>query len=111
LILQYNAGPLGTASSLHAAKPKGPAIPNVTLLEAPWVNGNGETDVCWPYLEVEEGYALLLAGPRLGIEIEEALTVQLLRSTLTVWRRPAPDIFCAPVSRGGLDSDGEPHRI
>jgi galactonate dehydratase len=60
---------LGTAASLHAAL----AIPNVTLLEAPWVNGSGETDVVWPYPEVVDGYALPLEGPGLGIEFNEEL--------------------------------------
>jgi L-alanine-DL-glutamate epimerase-like enolase superfamily enzyme len=69
LILHNNAGPLGTAASLHAAL----AIPNVTLLEAPWVNGSGETDVCRPYPEVVDGYALPLERPGLGIEFDETL--------------------------------------
>ncbi len=69
LILHNNAGPLGTAASLHAAL----AIPNVTLLEAPWVNGSAETDVVGPYPEVIDGYALPLEGPGLGITFDEAL--------------------------------------
>ena len=69
LILHNNAGPVGTAASLHAAL----AIPNVTLLEAPWANGSGETDVCWPYPEIVDGYALPLEGPGLGIEFDEEL--------------------------------------
>jgi len=69
LILHNNAGPLGTAASLHAAL----AIPNVALLEAPWVNGDGPTDVVWPYPEVEDGYALPLAQPGLGIQFDEEL--------------------------------------
>ena len=68
LILDNNAGPLGTAASLHAAL----AIPNVTLLEAPWANREPETDVCWPYPEIVDGYALPLEGPGLGIEADEA---------------------------------------
>ena len=39
----------------------------MTLLEAPWVNGSGETDVCWPYPEIVDGYALPLDGLGLGI--------------------------------------------
>ncbi len=67
LILHNNAGPLGTAASLHAAKPNGLAIPNVTLLEAPWVNGSGKTDVtggtpAWPYPELVEGSAPATGG-------------------------------------------------
>jgi len=69
LILHNNAGPLGTAASLHAAL----AIPNVTLLEAPWVNGSAETDVVGPYPEVIDGYALPLEDPGLGITFDEAL--------------------------------------
>ncbi len=69
LILHNNAGPLGTAASLHAAL----AMPNVMLLEAPWVNGAGETDVVGPYPEVVDGYALPLEGPGLGITFDEAL--------------------------------------
>ena len=69
IILHNNAGPLGTAASLHAAL----AIPNVTLLEAPWSNREAETDVCWPYPKIEAGYALPLEGPGLGIEFDEKL--------------------------------------
>jgi galactonate dehydratase len=69
LILHNNAGPLGTAASLHVAL----AIPNVTLLEAPWANREAETDVCWPYPEIVDGYALPLDGPGLGIEFNEEL--------------------------------------
>jgi L-alanine-DL-glutamate epimerase-like enolase superfamily enzyme len=68
LILHNNAGPLGTAASLHAAL----AIPNVTLLEAPWANRDAETDVCWSYPEIVDGYAPPLEGPGLGIEADEA---------------------------------------
>jgi L-alanine-DL-glutamate epimerase-like enolase superfamily enzyme len=68
LILHANAGPLGTMASLHTTL----AIPNVTLLEAPWGDGRGETDVCWPYPEIVEGCALPLDGPGLGIEADEA---------------------------------------
>ena len=68
LILHKDAGPLGTAASLHAAL----AMPNVTLLEAPWANHDAETDVCWPYPEIVDGYALPLEGPGLGIEADES---------------------------------------
>ena len=73
LILHNNAGPLGTASSLHASNTSLAAIPNVTLLEAPWANREPKTDVCWPYPEIVDGYALPLEGPGLGIEFDEAL--------------------------------------
>jgi galactonate dehydratase len=69
LIPHNNAGPLGTAATLHAAL----AIPNVAMIEAPWVNHLGETDVVWPYPQVVDGYALPLEGPGLGIEFDEAL--------------------------------------
>jgi L-alanine-DL-glutamate epimerase-like enolase superfamily enzyme len=58
LIIHSNAGPLGTAAS---------------LLEAPWANREPETDICWPYPEIVDGYALPLEGPRLGIEFDEEL--------------------------------------
>ena len=69
LIPHNNAGPLGTAATLHAAL----AIPNLVMMEAPWVNHDGETDVVWPYPQVEDGYALPLEGPGLGIEFDESL--------------------------------------
>ena len=59
-------GGLAAASNASLA-----AIPNVTLLEAPWANREAETDVCWPYPEIEDGYALPLEGPGLGIEADE----------------------------------------
>ena len=31
-------------------------------------------DWCWPYPKIEDGYALPLEGPGLGIEFDEALT-------------------------------------
>ena len=45
LIPHNNAGPLGSAATLHASL----AIPNVTMIEAPWVNSDGKTDVVSPY--------------------------------------------------------------
>jgi len=69
LILHNNAGPLGTAASLHAAL----AIPKVALPEAPWVYASAETDVVGPYPEVVDGYALPLEGPGLGRTFDEAL--------------------------------------
>ena len=69
LIPHNNAGPLGTAATLHAAL----AIPNVVMIEAPWVNHDGETDVVAPYPQVVDGYALPLEGPGLGITFDEAL--------------------------------------
>ena len=70
LIPHNNAGPLGTAASLHASL----AIPNVVLMEAPWVNSaDPKTDVVFPYPKVVDGYALPLEGPGLGIEFDEKL--------------------------------------
>ncbi|MCX7047861.1 MAG: galactonate dehydratase [Candidatus Sumerlaeota bacterium] len=69
LILHNNAGPLGTAATLHAAL----AIPNVELIEAPWVNSDARTDVVAPYPKVEAGYALPLEGPGLGVTFDEKL--------------------------------------
>lgn len=69
LIPHNNAGPLGTAATLHAAL----AISNVVMIEAPWVNHSGKTDVVWPYPQVVDGYALPLTGPGLGIEFDGAL--------------------------------------
>jgi len=69
LIPHNNAGPLGSAATLHAAL----AIPNVTMIEAPWVNGDSQGDVVKPYPTVEKGYALPLEGPGLGVTFDEKL--------------------------------------
>ncbi len=74
LISHNNAGPLGSAATLHAAL----AIPNLTMIEAPWVNresdsGKSEPMVVNPFPEVVDGYALPLEGPGLGIEFDESL--------------------------------------
>jgi galactonate dehydratase len=69
LIPHNNAGPLGTAATLHAAL----AIPNVAMIEAPWANSDPKTDVVSPYPRVEAGYALPLDGPGLGINFDEQL--------------------------------------
>ncbi|MFN2269441.1 MAG: enolase C-terminal domain-like protein, partial [Anaerolineae bacterium] len=62
-------GPLGSAATLHAAL----ALPNVTMIEAPWVNGDSEGDVVKPYPRVEKGFALPLGGPGLGVVVDEEL--------------------------------------
>ena len=69
LVLHNNAGPLGTAASMHAAL----SIANVVMLEAPWINRDpvAESRIVSPFPEVEEGYALPLEGPGLGIEFNE----------------------------------------
>jgi galactonate dehydratase len=69
LIPHNNAGPLGTAATLHASL----AIPNVVMMEAPFVNGPRDTDVVGPFPEVVDGYALPLEGPGLGVTFDEAL--------------------------------------
>jgi len=69
LIPHNNAGPLGTAATLHAAL----SIPNVEMIEAPWVNSDAQTDVVSPYPRVEKGFALPLEGPGLGITFDEKL--------------------------------------
>ncbi len=67
LIPHNNAGPLGSAATVHAAL----AIPNVTMIEAPWVNGDSEGDVVKPYPKVEKGFALPPEGPGLGVTFDE----------------------------------------
>ena len=69
LIPHNNAGPLGSAATLHAAL----AIPNVALIEAPWANSDAQGDVVTPYPKIENGFALPLEGPGLGITFDEAL--------------------------------------
>lgn len=69
LIPHNNAGPLGSAATLHAAL----AIPNIELIEAPWVNRDPEVDVVRPFPTVEDGFALPLEGPGLGVTFDEAL--------------------------------------
>ena len=69
LIPHNNAGPLGTAAPLHAAL----AIANVTMIEAPFVNGDARTDVVGPYPKVDGGYALPPEGPGLGVTFDEKL--------------------------------------
>jgi len=69
VIPHNNAGPLGTAATLHAAL----AIPNVALMEAPFVNSDPAPDVVSPYPKMEKGFALPLEGPGLGIQVDEKL--------------------------------------
>ncbi|GAH75430.1 unnamed protein product, partial [marine sediment metagenome] len=70
LILHNNAGALGTAATMAAAL----SIPNVELIEAPWVNDDedAETDVVKPYPRVENGFAFPLEGQGLGVTFDEA---------------------------------------
>ena len=66
-------------ASLHASNVSLAAIPDVTLLEAPWANREIETDVAGgapagPYPEMVDGYALPLEGPGLGVELLDFLS-------------------------------------
>jgi galactonate dehydratase len=69
LIPHNNAGPLGTAATLHAAL----AIANVEMIEAPWANSDNKLDVVAPYPKVVDGYALPLEGLGLGVTFDETL--------------------------------------
>ncbi len=44
---------------------------NLTMIEAPWVNGNPDPMVVKPFPTVIDGYALPLEGPGLGVEFDE----------------------------------------
>lgn len=68
LIPHNNAGPLGTAATLHSAL----AIPNVTMMEGPWVNSMPNPKVVKPYPDLVDGYAQPLEGAGLGIDFDEA---------------------------------------
>ena len=72
LVPHNNAGPLGSAATLHAAL----SIPNITLIEAPWVNNNRDPEVVNPFPAVENGYALPLEGPGLGITLNESVAAE-----------------------------------
>jgi galactonate dehydratase len=72
LIPHNNAGPLGTAASLHVSL----ALPNVVMLEAPFVNRSRTPDMVKPFPKVEKGYALPLEGPGLGVELDEELAAR-----------------------------------
>jgi hypothetical protein len=100
-MLHNNAGPLGTAASLHASNVALAAIPNVTLLEAPWANHDAETDVCWPYPEIVDGYALPLEGPGLGIEANVPLDDEALAAS-----KPFAPSLQGPRPRGHAECAG-----
>jgi galactonate dehydratase len=69
LIPHNNAGPLGSAATLHAAL----AIPNVTMMEGGWVNrAQQDPKVVRPFPTVVNGYALPLEGNGLGVSFDEA---------------------------------------
>ena len=71
LVLHNNAGPLGTAASMHSAL----TIANVVMLEAPWINSDpvAESNIVSPFPRVENGYAFPLEGAGLGIELNEQI--------------------------------------
>lgn len=69
LVPHNNAGALGTAATLHAAL----AIPNLELMEAPFVNAEQKQGVVWPYPKMEGAFALPLEGPGLGVTFDEKL--------------------------------------
>lgn len=69
LVPHNNAGPLGSAATVHAAL----AIPNVAMIEAPWANGDEEGGVVTPFATLKGGYALPLEGPGLGVDFDEAM--------------------------------------
>jgi len=63
-----NAGPLGSAASLHVSL----AIANIELMEAPFANRDAtHSNICGPFPTVKNGFALPLEGPGLGIEFDE----------------------------------------
>ncbi|MBO7743529.1 galactonate dehydratase [Paenibacillus sp. MWE-103] len=71
LVPHNNWGPVGTAASMHVSL----AFSNVALLELPASASDPKdlnTDVASPYPVVENGYALPLLGPGLGVEFSEA---------------------------------------
>lgn len=68
IVPHNNAGPLGSAASVHASL----ALANVILMEAPFANRDAtHSNICGPFPKVEAGYALPLDGPGLGIEFDE----------------------------------------
>jgi galactonate dehydratase len=88
VIPHNNAGPLGTAASLHASL----AIANVVLMEAPFVNRDAKgTDIVKPFPVVENGYALPLEGPGLGIEFDEETAARTPFKPRQMPKLDAPD--------------------
>jgi len=73
MIPHNNAGPVGSAATLHAAL----TIPNLTMIEAPWVNGNRDPKVAKPFPEVVDGYALPMDGPGLGVSFDEEMAATI----------------------------------
>jgi L-alanine-DL-glutamate epimerase-like enolase superfamily enzyme len=116
LILNNNADPLSVAASLHAsnaslANETLDAMPNVTLLEAPWANRDAEMGVVcgvpvWPYPEIVDSYALPLEEPGLGMEAEVSLADEAsVGEQLAACKRFVPPLLVArlrgPAERAG----------
>ena len=89
----------------------------MTLLEAPCANREAETDVIggtspWPYPEIVDGHALLLEGPGLEIEANEALVDKELiwvtkdRSCLAKADFMLADVFSLAGSQSKLQCNG-----
>ena len=78
LIPHNNAGPLGTAATLHAAL----AIPNVALIEAPYVNSDPAARRCGAISETGSRlrFAARRTGPR-GHLRREAGAIETLQNT------------------------------
>lgn len=71
VVLHNNAGPVGTAASMHVAL----SVANTVMLEAPWINREppAPSKMTRPFPDVEAGYALPSAAPGLGVELDEAM--------------------------------------
>ena len=88
VIPHNNAGPLGTAASLHTSL----ASAKVVLMEAPFVNRDvTETNIFGPFPIVEDGYALPLEQPGLGIEFNENAASDTPLKLRTMPKLDAPD--------------------
>ena len=73
LVPHNNAGPLGSAATMHAAL----SIPNIALIEAPFANRDMNPKVVKPFPEVVDGYAMPLEEPGLGITVDEAAAAEI----------------------------------
>jgi galactonate dehydratase len=73
LVPHNNAGPLGSAATMHAAL----SIPNIALIEAPFANRDRNPKVVKPYPELVDGYAMPLEEPGLGITVDEAAAAEI----------------------------------
>jgi hypothetical protein len=78
----------------------------VTLLEAPWANREPETDVCWPYPEIVDGYAQPLEGPGLGIEANVPLVSEASVNEEWAASKPFVPSLQGPRLRGHAECPG-----